>query len=382
MKNPRRLTLASIAVFACTTLIAGQAVAATAAPAPTNPHQKEQPERFGGKQGERKSPNPRPQWAPQDRGPARVAPQGGAGSVTINFPVGATGYVVPPGVTKIDVSFAGGGGGGNVCGGGGGRGGFMEGTLNVTPGEVLQVNVGGIGGWGGSPWAGQGGWNGGGTTPMDYWTYATGGGGATDLRTGSFDLADRILVAGGGGGAGTCSYGGNGNAAANGAGGAGDSGDMSTGGGGAVGLTVGAGGEGEDSDLDGASGSGAVGGSGGNGGDVPGGAGGGGYAGGGGGGGIYPDGPNSSAGGAGSSYVDTSRADGDFNFGQREDSYDGIASISYESPVLSPGALLAPTPTPFPRERRALHSTSPARRAAMAPTARPQVASERMQLPT
>src|ERR687895_21496 len=47
-------------------------------------------------------------------------------------------FVVPPGVSTIDVLMAGASGGGDTGGGGG----VISGTLNVTPGDVLTVTVG------------------------------------------------------------------------------------------------------------------------------------------------------------------------------------------------------------------------------------------------
>lgn len=96
-----------------------------------------------------------------------------------------------------------------------GKGARVQATIAVTPGEVLQINVGGKGGrrldWttASSPGAGFGGWNGGGdggrapSTGTHAYDRAGGGGGATDVRrdpSGRYTLADRVLVAGGGGG--------------------------------------------------------------------------------------------------------------------------------------------------------------------------------------
>ncbi|RZA01017.1 MAG: hypothetical protein EOP47_12235, partial [Sphingobacteriaceae bacterium] len=54
-------------------------------------------------------------------------------------------FVVPPGVTSLQVAMWGAGGyGGNfIGGGGGGNGGFVAGTLNVSPGETLNIIVAG-----------------------------------------------------------------------------------------------------------------------------------------------------------------------------------------------------------------------------------------------
>ena len=124
-------------------------------------------------------------------------------------------WTVPAGVTSatFDVQGAQGGSsndGSLGCGGSfatGGNGGEMIGTFAVTPAAVLQVNVGGQGGscsLGVS--SNLGGWNGGGSGGTDTGTFSgtfdgMGGGGASDIRAGSYTLADRIIVGGGGGGA-------------------------------------------------------------------------------------------------------------------------------------------------------------------------------------
>src|SRR5918999_3422734 len=91
-------------------------------------------------------------------GGAVVALVAGAMFVTINVAVGASAsaqqpasvrttfeclgipqdFVVPPGVSTIDVLMAGASGIGDTGGGGGG----ISGPLNVTPGDVLTVTVG------------------------------------------------------------------------------------------------------------------------------------------------------------------------------------------------------------------------------------------------
>lgn len=112
--------------------------------------------------------------------------------------------------TPITVTLKGAGGGAARGGSGvGGAGGSAAGLLSIaamTAGVTqLQINVGGrgvrvasgdfIGGAGGYNGGGKGG-NGGGANALG----ASGGGGATDIRTGAFALADRKAVAGGGGG--------------------------------------------------------------------------------------------------------------------------------------------------------------------------------------
>jgi len=98
-------------------------------------------------------------------------------------------WTVPAGVTQatFDVYGAQGGGGSPS-----GPGGEAEGTLPVVPGSTLQINVGG------QATGITGGFNGGGNASIPGGP--TGGGGASDVRDGSYGLADRLVVAGGGGG--------------------------------------------------------------------------------------------------------------------------------------------------------------------------------------
>jgi hypothetical protein len=99
---------------------------------------------------------------------------------------GSFSWVVPAGVTSIDVVVAGGGGGGSgdsSTGNGfrGGNGAIVSSTLAVTPGSTLSLVVGGGGG-------------------------ASGGGASSQISLGTTAL----IVAGGGGGAGLWGAGGNG----------------------------------------------------------------------------------------------------------------------------------------------------------------------------
>lgn len=108
-------------------------------------------------------------------------------------------WIVPSGVTSIEVEAVGAHGGTGFEGGGeGGRAARVTATLAVTPGEELYVEVGTIG----FPQISQPPFNGGGTGAQ----YGAPGGGATDLRTVSVgapnSLASRLLVAAGGGGGG------------------------------------------------------------------------------------------------------------------------------------------------------------------------------------
>ena len=107
-------------------------------------------------------------------------------------------FMVPSGVTQIEVDARGAQGGGSS----GGLGGRVVALIAVTPGEKLRVLVGG------QPSATSAGFNGGGSagTPSSCGHYcAYGGGGASDVRDGN-KLSDRIVVAGGGGGQGGDGY--------------------------------------------------------------------------------------------------------------------------------------------------------------------------------
>jgi PASTA domain len=117
----------------------------------------------------------------------------------ITFGAGDTSFVVPAGVTSIEVEAIGAHGGtGSDNGGVGGRAARVVATLPVIPGEALHAEVGNRG----LPQLYQPPFNGGGTGAE----YGAPGGGATDLRTGAVgtagSLASRLLVAAGGGGGG------------------------------------------------------------------------------------------------------------------------------------------------------------------------------------
>jgi hypothetical protein len=167
----------------------------------------------------------------------------------------------------------------------GGKGGRVRATLVVVPGTTYQVLIGGVhfnGGGGSGDGAGN-------------------GGGASDVRSGTFGLADRLLVAGGGGGGGVVfSINGRAYGGAGGYPNGGDAyGDRAYSGGGGTQSGGGAGGLNANNTPGGSPGSLGQGGSGGR--HITGGAGGGGgYYGGGGGGGGDSDG--SRGGGGGSSY--------------------------------------------------------------------------------
>ena len=138
-------------------------------------------------------------------------------------------YTVPAGISKIRVKMwgAGGGrGGGNSYGGGGG---YVEGDLNVTPGEILTLIVG----------------NGGprGSTTMTYGGggYPCGGNGAGGGRSGIRRGSSELVTVGAGGGGGSGSQGGAGGGLVAGVGGNSSEG---TGGGGGTQSVGGAGGSG------------------------------------------------------------------------------------------------------------------------------------------
>lgn len=233
---------------------------------------------------------------------ASVAPAfAGTAATTFRATGAEQTYTVPAGVTQLAVVVTGGHGGNSTAGGTPGRAATITGTLSVVPGQTLYVEVGGAGGTGcgaafnggglvgcGSGWSGQ-------------------GGGASDVRTvsnvhGGQSLLSRLLVAGGGGGAG---YGANGGDAGLDAEAQDGATNGSVGGGGATPAAGGTGGAVNGMCSFGTSGGDGSLGSGGGAGDYHSGSGGGGWYGGGGGGGwtIYCAGPAAGGGGGGSSYV-------------------------------------------------------------------------------
>lgn len=98
----------------------------------------------------------------------------------------------------------------------GGKGAYAEGRLDVNPGDTLYIYVGGKGTDAQLEGIAEGGWNGGGLGGFDAdytGNGAGGGGGASDIRVDGNDLAHRVLVAAGGGGASKNAPGGAGGAA-------------------------------------------------------------------------------------------------------------------------------------------------------------------------
>ena len=91
----------------------------------------------------------------------------------------------------------------------GGKGGYSKATLTLTASTLLNIYVGGKGTDGGTGvgTASAGGWNGGGnggeiTVGSNSYGKGGGGGGASDIRIGGTAYSNRIIVAGGGAGAG------------------------------------------------------------------------------------------------------------------------------------------------------------------------------------
>jgi hypothetical protein len=129
-----------------------------------------------------------------------------AATVTFGYTGSEQTFVVPAGVSRVEVTVVGARGGRAadpwdtlpV-----GRGAVVSGSLAVSPGQVLYIEVGGAGR------TSEGAFNGGargGSNPGDGASDPGGGGGASDVRTASRSniatLATRRIVAGGGGGAG------------------------------------------------------------------------------------------------------------------------------------------------------------------------------------
>ena len=232
------------------------------------------------------------------------------GTQTFNFTGAAQTFTVPAGVTQVTISAFGAQGGAGAAGGpAGGLGGSVTARITVTPGEVLQVNVGGAGGAGNAagPIVGAGGFNGGATAGAGT-IPGGGGGGASDVRQGGVALANRVVVAAGGGGSGPLGTGGVGGAGGglNGSnGGAGTAGAPPDDGDGGLAGTQAAGGAGGtgSAGTDGAAGASGVGGAGGANANATGGGGGGGLFGGGGGEGGNAGAGTGGGGGGGSSFA-------------------------------------------------------------------------------
>ena len=112
-----------------------------------------------------------------------------AAQTTFNYTGSVQTFTVPHDACLMSVDIKGAGGGPAIAPGKGigGKGGRVQAMIPVIPGEVLSVYVGGANGWnGGGAGTSQGGV----------------GGDASDIRQGGTSLSNRIVVAGGGAGAG------------------------------------------------------------------------------------------------------------------------------------------------------------------------------------
>lgn len=112
---------------------------------------------------------------------------------TFNYTGSNQTWTVPANVTSITVDMAGAESGFGYSTNQSGKGGRVQTTLSVTPGDVLHLYVGGHPGN-----TTTGGWNGGG----NGYNNGKGGGGGTDIRIGGTGNNNRVVIAGGGGGPG------------------------------------------------------------------------------------------------------------------------------------------------------------------------------------
>ncbi|MGE0872297.1 MAG: glycine-rich protein [Kofleriaceae bacterium] len=129
------------------------------------------------------------------------------GSVTFSYTGASQTFTVPSctNTIRVDVRGAQGGAGfSTVAPREGGLGGRTQATLTVSPTDVVTVFVGGVGANGISGSPGAGGFNGGAIGSSFSNQRGGGGGGASDIRVNGVGLADRVVVAGGGGGTGVC----------------------------------------------------------------------------------------------------------------------------------------------------------------------------------
>jgi hypothetical protein len=125
---------------------------------------------------------------------AAAATAAASGSLSFNHTGSSQVWTVPQGVTSITVQAWGAKGGNGLLQGG--NGGAASGVLSVVPGTTIQINVGGQGS------VTAGGFNGGGNGGIGSSSSGSGGGGASDIRINGTTLANRVLVAAGGGGVG------------------------------------------------------------------------------------------------------------------------------------------------------------------------------------
>jgi hypothetical protein len=215
-------------------------------------------------------------------------------------------YVVPAGVTQLEIECYGASGGNYAGYGTGGKGGYIQATIPTTPGETLYVNVGGAGGT----------FNGAGTSGTAPFG---GGGGMSDVRQGGTATSNIVVVGGGGGGCGVHANGGFGGSSGFGGGG-GVAGGLAYGGGG--GATTSSGGSAGGGTTAGGPGSAFTGGNG-----AYAGGGGSGYYGGGGGGTVVG---GSGGGGGGSSWAGATAFNVSYKDGKQTGN--GVVKISIPAP--------------------------------------------------
>lgn len=238
-----------------------------------------------------------------------------ATTVTFNATGSAQDWIVPSGVSTIFVQIAGASGGNTN----GGLGESITATIAVSPGDALQIYVGSRGTSSNSSSNSAAVFGGGALGSR----FSGAGGGASDIRVGSFSLAERILVAGGGGGGSVSGAGGNAGSAIGLSGISGYTG--ATGGAGGTQSGGGLGGTGASACGNQAGANGTLGSGGAGATASAGGAGGGGgyYGGGGGGSGCNPSG-----GGGGSSFADPNKVSF-VTYGNVSTRSDGFVKITY-----------------------------------------------------
>jgi len=122
-------------------------------------------------------------------------------TMTYEYTGGAETLVLPSCATEVTIEAWGASGGWRDSADYAGRGGYVRGVATGLAGQTLQIRVGGEGGY--ASLNAVGGYNGGGGHNGGP-GYTIGGGGASDIRLGGSGLADRVLVAGGGGGSAWC----------------------------------------------------------------------------------------------------------------------------------------------------------------------------------
>lgn len=105
-------------------------------------------------------------------------------------------FVVPEGITELEVEAI--GASGRASSSEGGKGAVVTANVPVMPGEIIRIHVGQEGQLANGDDTG-GGWPGGGGSASDWYT-GGGGGGYTDLRIGSPTNVAQVVVAGAGGG--------------------------------------------------------------------------------------------------------------------------------------------------------------------------------------